>query len=109
MAVTLSAPAPLVIGIAFNRSGRDFSERDRLLLDLLRPHLIQAYHNARSSTQLRQELARLRWALEESNHGMISLSDKDLVQFCTECAQRWLLEYFERSRRADRLPESLQR
>jgi DNA-binding CsgD family transcriptional regulator len=109
MAVTLPAPVPLVIGIAVNRSGKDFSERDRLLLDLLRPHLVQAYYNARSATQLRQELARLRRALEESNHGMISLSDKDCVRFCTECAQRWLSEYFEPSRQADRLPESLQR
>jgi hypothetical protein len=80
-----------------------------VLLDLLRPHLIQAYRNAESATQLRQELARLRRALEESNHGMISLSDKDRVRFCTECVQRCVLEYFEPSRRADRLPASLQR
>jgi hypothetical protein len=46
--------------------------------------------------------------LEESNHGMISLSDKDRVRFCTECVQRCLLEYLEPSRRPDRLPESLQ-
>jgi hypothetical protein len=60
MAVTLPASAPLVIEIAVNRSSRDFSEWDRLLLNLLRPHLIQAYRNAELATQLRQELAWLR-------------------------------------------------
>lgn len=108
MAVTLPAPTPLVIGIAVNRSGADFSERERLLLSLLRPHLLQAYHNAESATRLRQELAQLRRALEESDRGVISLTRKDRVQFCTERAQQWLSEYFEPSRRADRLPESLQ-
>ena len=109
MAIILPAPAPLVIGIAVNRGITDFSERDRLLLDLLRPHLVQAYHNAESATWLRQELAQLRRALEESNHGVISLTGKYRVRFCTEHAQQWLSEYFEPSRRADRLPESLQR
>lgn len=109
MAVTLPAPVPLMIGTAVVRSGRDFSERARLLLNLLRPHLVQAYHNARSSTRLRQELAWLRRVLEDSNHGVVTLSDKDRLQFCTECAQRRSLEYFEPSRWADHLPESLQR
>lgn len=53
MAVTLPAPAPLVIAV--NRSGKDFSEQERLLLNLLRPHLIQAYRNAESATRLRQD------------------------------------------------------
>jgi DNA-binding CsgD family transcriptional regulator len=109
MAIILPAPAPLVFGIAVNRSGKDFSERDRLLLNLLRPHLVQAYQNAESVTELRRDSALLRQALEESDLGVISLTNKGRVQFCTEQAQRWLSEYFEPSRWLDRLPESLQR
>jgi DNA-binding CsgD family transcriptional regulator len=109
MAIILPAPAPLVFGIAVNRSGQDFLERDRLLLNLLRPHLVQAYQNAESVTELRRDSALLRQALEESDLGVISLTNKGRVQFCTEQAQRWLSEYFEPSRWADRLPESLQR
>jgi hypothetical protein len=109
MAITLPAPAPLVIGIAVNWSGRDFSERDRLLLDLLRPHLIQAYRNAESATQLRQDRVLLRRTLEESDRGVISLTDECRVRFCTEQAQSWLSEYFGPSQRAYRLPERLQR
>lgn len=109
MAITLPAPAPLVIGIAVNRSGKDFSERDRLLFNLLRPHLIQAYHNAESVTRLQRESAYVRQALEESDRGVISLTDKGRVRLCTAQARQWLSDYFEPSRRTNQLPESLSR
>lgn len=91
MAIILPSLAPLVVGIPV----MDFSERDRL--------------HAGSVTRPRQELAQLRRALEESNRGVISLTDKGRVWLCTERAQRWLSEYFEPSRQTDRLPESPQR
>ena len=109
MAVILPAPAPLVIGIAVNRSSKDFSERDRLLLDLLRSHLVQAYRNAESATQLRRDLALLGRALEESDRGVVALTGNGQVRFCTKRAQQWLSDYFEPSRRGDHLPDSLQR
>jgi hypothetical protein len=55
IAVVLPSPSPLVIEVALNRSRRDFSERERVLLDVLRPHLVQARRNAASATGLRQE------------------------------------------------------
>lgn len=48
MVATLPAPAPLLVGVVLNRCGRDFSERDRALLNLLRPHLVNAYRNAQA-------------------------------------------------------------
>jgi DNA-binding CsgD family transcriptional regulator len=48
MVATLPAPEPLLVGIVLNRSGRDFSHRDREMLDLLRPHLANAYVNAQA-------------------------------------------------------------
>lgn len=46
MVATLPADRPLLIGIVVMRGGRDFSDRDRAMLDLLRPHLANAYSNA---------------------------------------------------------------
>jgi DNA-binding CsgD family transcriptional regulator len=109
MAIVLPAPAPLVIGIAVNRNGKDFSERDRLFLNLLRTHLIQAYRNAESIARLQQDAAYLSRALEELDRGVIVLSDETRVQLCTGKAREWLSEYFEPSRRGDKLPGSLQR
>jgi DNA-binding CsgD family transcriptional regulator len=48
MVALLPAPRPLLVGVVLNRSGRDFTERDRALLNLLRPHLANAYLNAQA-------------------------------------------------------------
>jgi DNA-binding CsgD family transcriptional regulator len=57
MAVVLPAPRPVVLGIALNRSDIDFSERERALLNLLRPHLVQAWYSAKDQGHLRTLLS----------------------------------------------------
>jgi DNA-binding CsgD family transcriptional regulator len=53
IAFGLPSPPTLTIGIALSRGGpRNFSDDERTMLDLARPHLIQAYRNA----QLRERL-----------------------------------------------------
>ena len=54
MAVTIPSSHSVVIGIALNRTSRDFSERDRAVLDVIRPHLAQSYRNAIERTALRE-------------------------------------------------------
>lgn len=54
IAFGLPSPPTLTIGIALSRCGpRDFGDDERTMLDLARPHLIQAYRNA----ALRESLA----------------------------------------------------
>jgi DNA-binding CsgD family transcriptional regulator len=56
--IAISAPTPsLVVGVAINRDSWGFSERDRLVLDLVRPHLAQAHRNAAELALARQALA----------------------------------------------------
>ena len=108
MSALLAASPPLHTAITFSRSRRDFSERDRLLLNLLRPHLAQAYSNAEAVTQMQQETALLRQAMEASDHGMVVLTRDGRVRLMTQQARAWLTEYFGGpSRSADHLPESL--
>jgi DNA-binding NarL/FixJ family response regulator len=58
MSIVLPKSPHSVIALALGRSGKDFSERDRRTLDLLRPHLTQAYDNAAALARIRQlELA----------------------------------------------------
>ncbi|MGH3131736.1 MAG: helix-turn-helix transcriptional regulator [Gaiellaceae bacterium] len=52
MVALLPAPRPLLVGIVLNRCGRDFIERERALLNVLRPHLANAYRNAQARTIL---------------------------------------------------------
>jgi DNA-binding CsgD family transcriptional regulator len=54
MAVTIPSSTSIVIGIALNRTQRDFSERDRAVLDVIRPHLAQSYRNAIERATLRE-------------------------------------------------------
>ena len=46
LAVTVPGRPGVMIGLAVSRSGRDFSERDRAVLEFLRPHLMRAHANA---------------------------------------------------------------
>jgi DNA-binding CsgD family transcriptional regulator len=57
MSVVLPNGPGSVAALALGRSSRDFSERDRLLLDLLRPHLAQAHDNALALERLREASA----------------------------------------------------
>jgi DNA-binding CsgD family transcriptional regulator len=75
MAVGLPAARPIVIGIVVNRADHDFSERDRAVLNMLRPHLVQAWHNAKHQTRLRALLGAASAASEEGGAGVVVLSD----------------------------------
>lgn len=109
MAFPLPSRPPIVIGIALNRSRLDFSERDRLVLDLLRPHLVQAYRNAEAVTRLREKLAEVRQVVEALPLGVVALRRDRHVGFMTERARRWLAEYFGGELRpARRLPASVE-
>ena len=68
MSIVLPKDPHSVIALALGRSSRDFSERDRLVLDLLRPHLAQAHENAADLARLQQEPARL----DPSNGALLS-------------------------------------
>lgn len=110
MAVTLPAPPRLVVGIALNRSRRDFSERERQLLNLLRPHLIQAYQNAETVTRMEEEQARTQRALDKLPYGIIGVTREGRVRLGNARAVRMLTVYFGGSpQRGDRLPEELER
>ena len=99
-----------MIGIALNRGGRDFSERERHLLDLLRPHLIQVYLNAESVTRVNEEQALTGRALDELSYGVVTLIRHGRVQLANKRAVSMLAAYCSGSlQRGSRLPEELER
>jgi DNA-binding CsgD family transcriptional regulator len=46
IAFTLPASSGMILGVALSRREHDFSDDERELLEIARPHLIQAYNNA---------------------------------------------------------------
>lgn len=109
MTTELPTTPPLEIGIYLSRSGEDFSERDRLLLDMLRPHLAQAHRNAEAATEMRTYLDSAQHAVEELDRGVIVLTPGCRVRWCTNRARRLATEYFGPFGPASRLPEELRR
>jgi DNA-binding CsgD family transcriptional regulator len=94
----LAAENALLVGFAFNRSERSFTERDRLLLNLLRPHLFQAYCNSQKYNQLQSALYHL---------GLIVVDTTGKIQLITPQATTWLETYFANSIIPLQLPEDL--
>ena len=110
MAFTLPAAAPLVVGVALSRSRIDFSDGERRLLDLLRPHLVQAYRNAEAVTRMREEEAVTGRALDALPYGLIVLAPDGRVRLLNASAVRLLTAYYSGPLgRGDRLPDDLER
>ena len=74
--------------------GRDFDERDRMLLDTLQPHLARLWRQARTRRLLRAALAELNRTSCNGTHGVILLDDAGRVDFASRTASRLLHEFF---------------
>jgi DNA-binding CsgD family transcriptional regulator len=110
MVIGLPAPSPRMAGVALSRSRSDFSERDRMVLSVLQPHIVQASRNAVSFARVKHEAAMALTGLEEMGQGMVLLGPDGEVRLVTKLARRWLAAYFPHSLlRAKRLPDELQR
>ena len=57
----------------------DFSERERLVLDLVRPHLAQSYRNAEAVAAIERGARLADCALEQLQHGVIVVSREGRV------------------------------
>jgi len=110
MTFCLREPTGFLVAIALNRAATDFSERERVMLNLLRPHLMQAYQNAEAVTRLFVEMAQVRGALERLDRGVVFLSAGGKIRRMTELAREWVNEYFgTKPAPGNHLPEELQR
>jgi DNA-binding CsgD family transcriptional regulator len=94
-----------LISFALHRTQRNFTERDRSILNLLRSHLAQAYTNAKRYHELQQELSQVQQSL---NHlGVVTLDDEWRIKSIAPQAIIWLETYFGKSTCSAQLPDSL--
>ncbi len=75
------------LGLALNRKKRDFSEEERALLDLLVPHLVQAFHTS-------ELFSRLSAIAETGGQSWLVVDSTGHILFETGKAIHWLTEYF---------------
>jgi DNA-binding CsgD family transcriptional regulator len=107
MACGLPGPQALVVGISINRSSREFSERDRALLDLVRPHLVQAHARAAARELSQATILMLEAALGGVGRAAILLSAGGVIQAASAQALQWLDEYCPAPPSEEMLPEPL--
>jgi DNA-binding CsgD family transcriptional regulator len=104
MSVGLDAPLSHTKVFLFIRAGgRDFNERDRAVLDYLRPQLAQLYDAAQARRRAAQSLA----LLDEADAGLVILDHAGLIEHVTPEALRLLTAYFRDYRHE--LPEEIVR
>ena len=91
MTVGLDSPLSHTKVFLFDRTGgRDFTERDRTVLDLLRPHLARRYAQSRALRRTREMLG----LLDGSDRAVVLVEEGDRIAFATEHAHDLLLRYF---------------
>jgi DNA-binding CsgD family transcriptional regulator len=79
--------------------GRDFTERDRRVLDLLQPHVARLWRAAQVRRQLRAALASLDEATGQDACGVLLLAPGGAhIEFASRAAQRLLGEFFGEQR-----------
>jgi DNA-binding NarL/FixJ family response regulator len=103
MVVLLPSEAPLLIAVVLMRSGGDFSEEERTLFDLLRPHLARAYTDAAT----RAALGGLEAALDKGEQGVLVVGPGRRPAYATARATALVDAYFPDSGRE--LPAAVER
>jgi DNA-binding CsgD family transcriptional regulator len=92
-------------GFILNRPSCSFVERDRSILNLLRPHLFQAYSNAQKFRQIQQNTCQLQQSLDYL--GTVVLNSDGRVISIAPQAIIWLENYFTKSSYFNQLPDHL--
>ena len=110
MAMALPGSKDSVVGIALSRNRRDCSERDRTLLNVLSPHLWQAYVSAEAVGRLEARVGRLQEAAGAGDQEIVIVPAGRSTFIATARGRRWLTTYFGAGpRRLERLPEAVRR
>jgi DNA-binding NarL/FixJ family response regulator len=96
----------ILLGIALNRDSRSFSDRDRSMLNLYRPHLLQAYRNALVFGELQDVLKALDALTAPSGDGVVILDAAGGISHVTENAVSLLNKWFG-FKPGNRLPDDV--
>lgn len=98
LSIPLQYSAAALSYITLNRPQRDFTERDRKVAEMVRPHLIAAYENAVAFTES-QALALLSTrTIDKSSHGIALVDVNAHVLHINSAALHLLERHFEQIR-----------
>jgi DNA-binding CsgD family transcriptional regulator len=95
LSIAMVGSAGLMIGISFNRAKCGFSKRDRDVLNLIRPHLLQAYLNCRERLALETRSGDRHAAIiDQLPVGLICVSAGGRISWATSIAMTILRNHY---------------
>ena len=109
VATLWSGPNPAIVATSLNRVRGDPSERDRLVLDLVRPHVGSAFAAARARTRSERLVESLAEGADRAGASVVVLSDSGRIEAASAGARRRLRAFFGPAASPDCLPEELVR
>ena len=86
-------PGDVIVGIAFNRDKRTFSERDRAVLETVRPHMADAYRHTRARERTAALVAALADGIQRAGGAVLALDRHGRVDQVDVAAQHLLSAY----------------
>jgi DNA-binding CsgD family transcriptional regulator len=90
IAITIRLQPNHVTAFAFSRRLKDFDERDRLILELLRPHLVVAFNNLALAGESRKFMKDQFLALDQLSSATIVINDQGRILYHTGRGLSWL-------------------
>lgn len=93
MEVEIPSPPSQWRTFSFANSERAFSERDRLVVDLVQPHLVRRWQAANARRELAAALTGVEQAEAHEARGVIVLGARGEVEYASEPARRLLREF----------------
>lgn len=106
--IVLGLPGDALVAIVLSRSRRTFTDRDREVLELARPHLARAYQDACEREQVARLVWRLEEAIEDLSAAVIQIDRAGRVAHASDYALELLGAHFPwRPGVASRLPDSV--
>jgi DNA-binding CsgD family transcriptional regulator len=106
--IKLFAPGAEMVAISLARDRCSFTERDRQVLNLLRPYVAKAYRHVERNGLLHRSLARRPDTASELRSTSVQLNTEDRpINYGPE-ARQWIRHFFpEHPRRSSRLPDAV--
>lgn len=95
MVLALPVSQEKILVLALSKKNPDFSERDRLVLTLLKPHLMNALRNAMEFGFMRLEKELMQKGAEAENQGVILFQQDGEMLCISPFAKEMLKKYFD--------------
>lgn len=93
MSLPLILQGPKRVNIGHHREHRDFSERERRVINCLAPHLLQAYRNASLFSRLHGDVQDGHMALQAEGRALLTVLPQGEIRYHTDYGRELALRY----------------